>query len=276
VYVTSRDAREAEERVLAHLRGGGIGFTADTFAAAFGSTGATWAGRLVGIGRTLLRATGGRTALVAGEEMRASLTRLLGPGSFADVRLPFGTAALDRVTGRRLIFAGGPLVDAVYASSAIPGLFEPFSLEGHLLVDGGWAEPVPVETCRHLGAIHVLAVDVGGGGALPAAGAVASALRADGIARQLLEETQLRAADFVLRPDAPVRHVADFENPTGVIAAGERAAEHALADIAGVLERHWSLFVRRVPPGSTCPHCGAPASAASAPGRVWGGTMTAR
>ncbi len=42
-------------------------------------------------------------------------------------------AALDLVSGRRMIFAGGSLVDAVYASSAIPGLFEPLHLEGHVL-----------------------------------------------------------------------------------------------------------------------------------------------
>jgi predicted acylesterase/phospholipase RssA len=85
-----------------------------------------------------------------------------------------------------------------------------------------------------------------------------AALRADSIARQLLEETQLRAADIVIRPDAPVRHVADFENPDSVIAAGELAAERVLADIRGVLERHRSLFVRRRPRGAPCAYCGAP------------------
>lgn len=257
VYVTSRDAREAEDRVLAHLRAGGIGFTADTFAA-LGAPGASLAARALGVGRTLWRATMGSTALVGGGEMRASLARLLGPASFGDARLPFATTALDLTTGRRLIFAGGPLVDAVYASSAIPGWFEPFALQGHVLVDGSWAEPVPVETCRHLGAIHVLAVDVGGLTPAPAAGAVASALRADGMARQLLEERQLRAADFVVRPDAPVRHFADFGDPAGAIAAGQLAAENALAGIAAVLERHRSLFVRPVAgPARVCPHCGA-------------------
>jgi NTE family protein len=126
-----------------------------------------------------------------------------------------------------------------------------------VLVDGGWAEPVPVEACRHLGAIHVLAVDVGGG-VLPGSGAVASAVRADCMARQLLEEAQLRAADFVVRPDAPVRHFGDFSDPEGAIAAGERAGEAALAGIAAVLERHRSLFVRPVAgPSRVCPHCGA-------------------
>ncbi len=121
----------------------------------------------------------------------------------------------------------------------------PLELEGHVLVDGGWAEPVPVNTCHHLGAIHVLAVDVsgaepdGGGG-----GAVATALRADAWARQLLEEAQLGEADFVVRPRVTIKHFADFSDPAGIIAAGEAAAEAALPEIKAVLERHRSLFVR--------------------------------
>jgi hypothetical protein len=55
----------------------------------------------------------------------------------------------------------------------------------------------------------------------------------------------------VIRPQATVRHFADFS------AAGERAAQAALPDIAQVLERHRSLFVRvatpqRHAPQATC------------------------
>lgn len=246
VYVTSGNALEAEERILNHLRTTGTGFNIETFAALGGRAGRV-AGLLDAI-RAVWRARRGKGALVGGKEMRDSLRRLLGTTTFAETRMPFAAAALDLVTGRRMIFAGGPLVDAVYASSAVPGLFEPFHLEGHVLVDGGWAEPVPVNTCHHLGAIHVLAVDVSGGGAPEAArGPVGTALRADAAARLLLEEAQLGEADFVVRPEAAARHFADFSDPEGLIAAGGRAAEAALADIAGVLERHRSLFVRAVP-----------------------------
>jgi NTE family protein len=179
--------------------------------------------------------------------MRESLRHLLGTGTFAETRIPFATAALDLVSGRRMIFAGGPLVQAVYASSAIPGLFEPLPLETHVLVDGSWAEPVPVNTCHHLGAIHVLAVDVSGSGAPgDVCGPVGTALQADAAARQLLEEAQLGEADFVVRPQTRARDFADFSDPESLIAAGERAAEASLTEITNVLERHRSLFVRPV------------------------------
>lgn len=206
---------------------------------------------------------------MGGHEMRESLQQLLGPVNFGATRIPFATAALDLVTSRRVIFAGGPLVDGVYASSAIPGLFEPFPLEQHVLVDGSWAEPVPVNTCHHLGAIHVLAVDVSGRSAPEGArGPVGTALDADAAARHLLEESQLGEADFVVHPDVGVRHFADFSNPEELIAAGERAAEASLGEIARVLDEHYSLFVRppRRSPDASPRLCGHGASSLSAPG----------
>ena len=245
VYVTSRDAFEAEERLLAHLHTRDTGFNVATFAALGGR-----ASRPVGLFdamRAAWRARRGKGALIGGSAMRESLRHLLGVQTFAESRIPFATTALDLVTGRRMIFAGGPLIQAVYASSAIPGLFEPFTLDGHILVDGGWAEPVPVNTCHHLGAIHVLAVDVSEGNAPEGVrGPVGTALQADSAARQLLEEAQLGAADFVVHPETGPRHFADFSEPESLIAAGERAAEASLTEITNVLERHQSLFVRPI------------------------------
>ncbi|MGH7521087.1 MAG: hypothetical protein ACREMI_07395, partial [Gemmatimonadales bacterium] len=83
-----------------------------------------------------------------------------------------------------------------------------------------------------------------------ARGAISTALLADALARRLLEESQLHEADFVVRPEATVRHFADFSDARGLIAAGERATEAALAEIVQVLERHHSLFVRAPAPAS--------------------------
>jgi predicted acylesterase/phospholipase RssA len=48
---------------------------------------------------------------------------------------------LDLASSRRVTFAGGSLADGVGAASAIPGLFDPFHIDDHVLADGGWAEP---------------------------------------------------------------------------------------------------------------------------------------
>ena len=84
-------------------------------------------------------------------------------------------------------------------------------------------------------------------------GAISTALLADALARRLLEESQLKDADFVLRPQATVKHCADFSDAAGLISAGERAAEAALPEIVQVLERHRSLFVRSAKPPRQSP-----------------------
>lgn len=248
VYATSETALHAEERILSHLATTGLGFNISTFEALAASNARRPAGLFSMLG-TLRRAARPGGGVIGGDAMRASLRRLLGETTFRDARLPFATTALDLVSGRRVIFADGPLVDGVYASSAIPGLFEPLRVDEHVLVDGGWAEPVPVNTCHHLGAIHIVAVEVAEQRAHEVArGAISTALLADALARRLLEESQLKDADFVLRPQATVKHFADFSDAAGLIAAGERAAEAALPDIVQVLDRHRSLFVRTVAP----------------------------
>lgn len=246
VTATCETAVEAEARILRHLATTGVGFNTETFETLAASNARRPTGFLGMLG-SLRRAARPGGGFIGGDAMRASLRCLLGDATFADTRIPVATTALDLVTGRRVIFAEGPLVDAVYASSAIPGLFEPLEVGDHVLVDGGWAEPVPVSTCHHLGAIHVIAVNVPERDPHVAPrGAISTALLADALARQLLEESQLREADFVVRPEVQVKHFADFSDPARLIASGERAAEETLPQIAGVVERHRSLFVRAV------------------------------
>ena len=46
------------------------------------------------------------------------------------------------------------------ASIAIPGIFTPVAHNGHLLVDGGLINPLPVSVARAMGADFVIAIDV--------------------------------------------------------------------------------------------------------------------
>jgi NTE family protein len=77
-------------------------------------------------------------------------------------RLPkaFGCVATELVNGREIWLRDGPVIDAVRASIALPGLFTPVERDGRLLVDGGLVNPVPVSLCRAMGADVVIAVDL--------------------------------------------------------------------------------------------------------------------
>jgi len=73
---------------------------------------------------------------------------------------PFGAVATELATGREVWLREGSVLDAVRASLAVPGLFQPAQREGRLLVDGALVNPVPVSLCRAMGADIVIAVDL--------------------------------------------------------------------------------------------------------------------
>jgi len=75
----------------------------------------------------------------------------------------YAAVSTDLNTGREVWFMEGILADAVRASMAMPGLFSPVRNDQQWLVDGGLVNPVPVSTCRALGADIVIAVSLNSG-----------------------------------------------------------------------------------------------------------------
>ncbi|MGB5425191.1 MAG: patatin-like phospholipase family protein [Gammaproteobacteria bacterium] len=83
--------------------------------------------------------------------------------SIEDITVKFASVATDLETGREVWFTSGPLIDAVWASISLPGLFPPLQHQGRWLVDGGLVNPVPVSVCHALGADIVISVNLNGG-----------------------------------------------------------------------------------------------------------------
>jgi NTE family protein len=80
-----------------------------------------------------------------------------------DMPKVFGAVATNLDTGREVWFKEGGVADAVRASMAMPGLFPPILNDQRWLVDGGLVNPVPVTTCRAMGADVVIAVNLNSG-----------------------------------------------------------------------------------------------------------------
>lgn len=74
----------------------------------------------------------------------------------------YAAVATDLESGREVWLSDGSLVQAVWASMALPGLFPAIRYDGSWLADGGLVNPVPVSTCRALGAEIVIAVNLNG------------------------------------------------------------------------------------------------------------------
>jgi NTE family protein len=95
-----------------------------------------------------------------GNKLHRFLKKHLGGKTFYDVKLPLKIIASDVKRKEPRIFDKGPLVDAVMASCAMPGVFRPFRFKEDLLFDGGVINPLPTEPLFKMGVKKIIAVNV--------------------------------------------------------------------------------------------------------------------
>ena len=78
------------------------------------------------------------------------LEKLLGKTKIEELKLKFASISVDTNSGKEVIFDSGSVVNAVKATTAVPGIFPAQRINGLNLVDGGVLNPVPVLTARWL------------------------------------------------------------------------------------------------------------------------------
>lgn len=98
--------------------------------------------------------------LVKGESMKKVLLEMLGTDEFQDLNCEFAAVSCDLKKGDRIVLKEGSLSDAVRASMAIPGTFQPVEIDGMMLADGGIIDPVPDSVAKDMGAEVVLSVNL--------------------------------------------------------------------------------------------------------------------
>lgn len=117
----------------------------------FGASVVRQLGRLVGTG------THGHSPV----PLRRLLRRALGEATFADLTVEFQCCAASIERAAEHWFTEGQVVDAVLASSAVPGLLPPVQLGGEHYLDGGIVNSIPVGRAVELGARTVFVLQVG-------------------------------------------------------------------------------------------------------------------
>lgn len=181
--------------------------------------------------------------LIGGEKLRGFLNLFLRGKTFADLCLPLAVVATDLQTGEEVVIREGPVVEAVLASCAIPGVFIPVRYRGRLLVDGGLVDRVPVQVTQEMGAELVVAVDVG-------PSLKASRLRslpeitiqAIDIMQEEVMRLKARAADVFIRPPVGEFSALRLDRGGELIRLGRSAAESALPAIRAAWEQKKAAF----------------------------------
>ncbi|HUD38786.1 MAG TPA: patatin-like phospholipase family protein [Streptosporangiaceae bacterium] len=101
------------------------------------------------------------THLHAIEPLGELLDTMLPVSDFGDLKLPFQCVAASIEQASAVWFSSGPLVPAVLASCAVPGLLPPVEIEGEHYFDGGLVDSIPVGRAVSLGATIVYVLQVG-------------------------------------------------------------------------------------------------------------------
>lgn len=105
-----------------------------------------------------LRLSGG--GLISGKKLFRLIDDALGSRNIEDLPIPFAAICTELGTGHEIWLQEGSLAKAINASYALPGLFSPQEIENRWLIDGALTNPVPVSTCRALGARLVIAINL--------------------------------------------------------------------------------------------------------------------
>ena len=97
--------------------------------------------------------------------------------TFADLALPFAAVSTDIATARPQVLCDGPLLPALLASSAIPGIYPPVELGSLRLYDGGLVANVPMRQAVAMGARSLVVLDCNFPGSIPeVSGSIAEVL----------------------------------------------------------------------------------------------------
>lgn len=94
------------------------------------------------------------------EKIMLRVREVIGDTLIEDLRIPFTAIATELLTGKEVWFQDGPLEHAIRASIAIPSIITPLVERGHVYVDGGLVDLVPVMPLASARADLIIAVSV--------------------------------------------------------------------------------------------------------------------
>ena len=204
-----------------------------------------------------------REGFVRGQAVKSRLQRTIGDAHFSELARPIRVVATNLYTLDRAVFSSGDVASAVHASIAIPGVCAPVVIDGESYVDGGIADPMPVDVLEDMGIDRIIAVNT-----IPTPAYMRCCLEMEreqkalygrrhnflkGLNRRInyfapgnildimmravhgaqirVAEEACRHAEVVLRPLAMDAHWYEFDKPAKFIAMGRRVAEEHLNEI---------------------------------------------
>ncbi|MGH9022555.1 MAG: patatin-like phospholipase family protein [Acidimicrobiia bacterium] len=180
-----------------------------------------------------------RSAIFKGVRLR-SLFESWYPGeAFTDSEIPFWAVASDLLTGEEVVIDTGPISDGLRASMSLPGILDPWPLDGRRLLDGVAVNPLPASVLRAAGAGVVIGSDVASGVGAPGSSESPHLLRMvsrmmHSMEREMIK-SQLGLIDVLVATRMRAVHSFDFSRAEEFAAHGAAEARERLPDLLRVL-----------------------------------------
>jgi NTE family protein len=168
-------------------------------------------------------------SILPGERVVEAILPETLPATFEELKTPFLAVTTDFYTQCPCVLGHGPLMPAIVASSALPGILRPVELDGKVLIDGGFVNPVPFDLLKGHAEI-IAAIDVCAG-PQQSRGQVPSLIDAIIGSNQITMRSVMReklnsaAPDILIRPDIGQFRVLDFYKIDDIFAASEAAKD---------------------------------------------------
>ncbi|MBK6368124.1 MAG: patatin-like phospholipase family protein [Polaromonas sp.] len=173
-----------------------------------------------------------KRGLIAGAALQKLINTFVKDKPIESLKIPFIAIATNLKNGEAIQLKTGDTGQAVRASSSMPGIFLPTSINGTELVDGAISSPLPVAVARQMGAEVVIAVDVGSAPQNPnAAGIYEIIMQSFEIMGQAIAKLEGQKADVLIKPNVGAYSGSDFGNRAQLIAAGLTAGQRAVEQI---------------------------------------------
>lgn len=191
----------------------------------------------------------------------SELTERSAVTDFNMLPIPFAAVATNLETGETVILRKGNLASALRASLSIPGIFEPWEMNGRLLVDGGLKANLPVLIAKKLFPGHpVIAINLSPEDITKPQERLRSVLEVSAQTVEILMVEQIRAnaaeADLVIAPDVKKFGILDSGGYDKIIERGAEAAESFVGKLHAILTKYnetYCEYARVDPDANTIP-----------------------
>lgn len=189
-----------------------------------------------------------RRGLVSHNALRNVLAEFFQDKNIEDAAIPLAIVATDIEAAEKVVFTKGSLIDALMASTCVPGFFTPVTVEGKMLVDGGVIENFPLSALDELGAEVKIGVNVNRWLPHKRPSTVFDVISKT-LAVMNAHKHPQKDNEIFIEPHLEDFSVSDFKHADALIAQGYRSATLAIPGIRALIasrqkENFWGKISR--------------------------------